>query len=399
MSQLQQLLSDLLNIFDGVPISNLELPKINIDGNKHEVVANIINSLLKEGNLHHSDIWSAHMTPETSNISILGHIIAASHNGNLLSPQLYPLLAKIEQQTLRYLCQLFRQKYGHFVAGSSYANLEALWQAKTNQKSSSRIVYATKSVHFSIAKACQILDLELRYIASDEHEQLSIDALKLACRQQQPLAIIATVGTTTMGAIDPVSECVATAKRYDAWCHVDAAWGGALVLLPEYRSLFNAISQADSICFDPHKAWQQPKPASILLYQRPLSPMLSADSSYLEQLPLNSLPGSRGGELFLPLWLTLLHSGSKHLLIYTRQRLEQAEIFATQLEKESNWTIYRSHTGIVCFKPSEDINLKQLIVQGVLSQARLNNEYVYRAVFAGSYTKAESLITALRPSF
>ena len=399
MNQLKQLLNDLLNVFDEKSLSNTVFPKISAQGIEHEQVGNIIELLLNEGNLHRSSDWAAHMTPETSAVSILGQVIAASHNGNLLSPQLYPILAKIEQQTLHYLCQLFQQQYGHFVAGSSYANLEALWQAKLAKTTSSRIVYASKSVHFSIARACQILELELRYIATTEHDQLSVEALNKACQQQQPLAIIATIGTTTMGAIDPVSECITIANRYDAWCHIDAAWGGSLVLLTEYKSLFNAVSQADSVCFDPHKAWQQPKPASVLLYQQPLSPMLPAESSYLEQAPLNSLPGSRGGELFLPLWITLVYSGSEYLLSNTQKRLEQANTFATLLKEKSVWHIYSSNTGIVCFKPDEETDLTILVEQGILSQAKINNEQIYRAVFASSCTKAESIITELKPYF
>lgn len=399
MSQLDRLLNDLLNTFDKTISSNTPFPEIEDQANGQESVVNIVNLLLKEGNLHRSDNWAGHMTPETSNISILGQLIAASHNGNLLSPRLYPILSKIEQQTLQYLCQLFNQKYGHFVAGSSYANLEALWQAKLAQPTASRIVYAATSVHFSVAKACQILDLKLRYIATNEHDQLSINALEQACQQQKPLVIIATVGTTAMGAIDPVSECISIAKCYDAWCHIDAAWGGALVLLAEYKSLFEAFSQADSICFDPHKAWQQPKPASVLLYQRPISSMLGADNSYLEQTPLNNLPGSRGGELFLPLWLTLIYSGTDHLRVHTQQRLAQAKLFAECLEMESSWYIYPSHTGIVCFKPNKEIDLSALIDRGVLSQAKVNNVLIYRAVFASSYTEANSLITELKPYF
>ncbi len=400
MSQLTSLLNDLLKEFSQQSsLMPNDLPKIQDMPNERESLANVINLLLKEGNVHHSDSWAAHMTPKTSPISILGQLIAASHNGNLLSPKLYPLMAEIEQQTLQYLCQLFGHQYGHFVAGSSYANLEALWQAKQSRLTDSPIVYAARSAHYSIIKACQILDLDLRYIASEHSEQLSIEALEHACKQHPPLAIIATVGTTTMGAIDPVSECISIAKRYDAWCHIDAAWGGALVLLPEHKSLFQSISKAHSVCFDPHKSWQQPKPASILLYQQPLSPILSEDSSYLEQSPMNSLPGSRGGELFLPLWLTLTHSGSDSLRQQTQQRLQQADLLVKRLEKESNWVVYPSNTGIVCFRPNKEIDLSPLIEQGVVSQAIINNEHVYRIVFASTHTQADALITVLKPYF
>ena len=401
MNQLTKILTELQQVItqEKSPIVNHSLAKISNQPCNNDQLSTLINALLSEGDLHHSETWAGHMTPAISATSLSGQLLAGLHNGNLLSPQLYPILAAIEQQVITWLCQLFHQQHGHFVTGSSYANLEALWQAKQFQPKSSRIVYASTAVHYSIVKACQILDLELRYIATDDNGQLLIEELDNACQQQSPLAIIATIGTTTSGAIDPLEACINLSKHFDAWCHIDAAWGGALAILSEYESLFNLISQADSVCFDPHKAWQQPKPASVLLYQRPLSPMLSTDSSYLEQTPLNSLPGSRGGELFLPLWLTLMHSGVNSLRHHSQQRLQQATRFSMLLKKQSNWQIYPSNTGIVCFRPKTEIDLTELVHQGIFSQAKINGDKVYRAVFASTNTKADSLITALKSYF
>jgi glutamate/tyrosine decarboxylase-like PLP-dependent enzyme len=358
----------------------------------------ILNALIAEGDHHHADNWAAHMTPAISCESLLGQLIAGLHNGNLLSPQLYPTLAKIEQQIINWLCQLFHQQHGHFIAGSSYANLEALWQAKQHHSDAQHFVYASESAHYSIAKACQILDLELRYIATDENGHLYLETLQQACKTQSPLAIVATAGTPALGAIDPLEDCIKLAQQYGAWCHIDAAWGGALSLLPEYKSLFDIASQADSICFDPHKGWHQPKPASVLLYQRPLTPMLSADANYLQHPPVNSLPGSRGGELFLPLWLTLMNSGVDSLRQRVRLRLDQAEQFALQLNQSTDWQVYHSPTGIVCFHPKQ-ADLTGLVNKGILSQAQVAGKDVYRAVFASPNTKANALLTVLEPYF
>ena len=358
----------------------------------------ILNALIVEGDRHRADNWAAHMTPAISCDSLLGQLIAGLHNGNLLSPQLYPMLEKIEQQIINWLCKLFQQQYGHFIAGSSYANLEALWQAKQHHPDAPQIVYTSEAAHYSIAKACQILDLELKYITTDEDGQLCPETLQQACEKQPPLAIVATAGTPALGAIDPLENCIKLAQQYKSWCHVDAAWGGALSLLPEYNSLFDITAQADSICFDPHKGWQQPKPASILLYQRPLTPMLSADANYLQHPPFNSLPGSRGGELFLPLWLTLMNSGVDSLRQQLRLRLEQAEQFARQLKQRTNWQIYHSPTGIVCFTTNQ-ADLTDLVNKGVFSQAKIAEKDVYRAVFASPNTKADILITVLEPYF
>ena len=358
----------------------------------------ILNALIIEGDRHHADNWAAHMTPAISCESLLGQLIAGLHNGNLLSPQLYPTLARIEQQIIDWLCQLFQQQHGHFIAGSSYANLEALWQARQHHPDKRHIVYASETAHYSIAKACQILDLELRCIATDKNGQLCPTILQQACEKQSPLAIVATAGTPTLGIIDPLEDCIKLAQQYQAWCHIDAAWGGALSLLPEYRPLFDIISQADSICFDPHKGWHQPKPASVLLYQRPLIPMLYADADYLQHPPVNSLPGSRGGEFFLPLWLTLMHSGVDSLRQQIRLRLDQADQFAIQLKQRTDWQIYRSPTGIVCFHPNQ-ADLTDLVNKGILSQAKVAGKDVYRLVFASPNTTANAILTVLEPYF
>ncbi len=396
-----QLLSALQGYLSQVTPSDLhklETPPILNQAADNDVLLAMLSALIEEGSIHQSETWAAHMTPTISASSLLGHLIAGLHNGNLLSPQIYPLLATIEQQTLDYLCKLFQQQHAHFIAGSSYANLEALWQAK-QQCANSNIIYTSRAAHYSIAKACQILDLKLEFIDTDENDQLLPEQLLKACNNQTPLAIVATAGTSTIGAIDPLNDCIAIAQQFNAWLHIDAAWGGALIILPEYQSLFAKLSQADSICFDPHKAWQQPKPASVLLYKQPLKPMFDITIDYLECSPPNSLPGSRGGELFLPLWLTLVGNGIHSLQQQVQSRLQQAQLFYEHLKQRTNWIIYPSSTGIVCFHIDDSTDLTALVDEGIFSQATVSGEKVYRAVFADPITKSAALITVLEPYF
>ncbi|NQZ52691.1 MAG: aspartate aminotransferase family protein [Piscirickettsiaceae bacterium] len=396
-----QLLSELqlsLNQLTTAQQSQAEkLPILNQAANSNHLLSTL-SALISEGNIHRSETWAAHMSPAISTTSLLGHLIAGLHNGNLLSPQIYPILASIEQQILDWLCNVFQHQHGHFVAGSSYANLEALWQAK-QQSNNANVVYASQAAHYSIAKACQILDLKLKPIATDNNDRLLPTALQQACEDQAPLAIVATAGTPTAGAIDPIANCVEISQQFNAWLHIDAAWGGALIILPEHKSLFGELSQANSICFDPHKGWQQPKPASILLYQQPLKAMLDSNVDYLEFTPSNSLPGSRGGELFLPLWLTLMGEGIDALREKIRLRLGQAESFSSQLKQRTDWEIYSSPTGIVCFHINRSVDLTLLVEQGIFSQASILGTNVYRAVFASPNTKATALIAALEPYF
>lgn len=366
---------------------------------KNDNTTELIQQLIKEGDIHHQSTWAAHMTPAINEAALLGQLLAGIHNGNLLSAELYPQLAAIEKQLLDWFCELFKQPFAHFNHGSSYGNLDALWQAREQAKNSSIVVYGSQAAHYSISKACRILGLNFQAIPTDELGQLQVKALRHACQLTPPIAIVATAGTSSCGAIDPITTCVEIAKEFNSWLHIDAAWGGALILSPAYQHYLSGIAQANSVCFDPHKALDQPKPCSILLYQQPLTSSLDADIDYLRQPPKHTIGGSYGGELFLPLWCSLLLSGKETLSARIDQRLEQAEQFYLTLKQQSNWWVLNATTGIICFKPQADIDLAHLVTLGLISSAKVNGQQVYRAVFASHTTMAESIITELEPFF
>lgn len=212
------------------------------------------------------------------------------------------------------------------------------------------------------------------------------------------MAIIATAGTSASGQFDCIQDCISIAKQYEAWCHIDASWGGAFRLLPESNALFGDLSLADSINFDPHKVLAQPKPCSIILYQHTLSPLLSVDCQYIEQHPTHSLPGSYGGEVFLPLWLSFLTFGTEGLQQQLRELLQQADYFAEQLQQQSNWPVFHSNSGIVCFQTPYGNELDDLVKLGILSKAQRAGSIVYRAVFTTS-TRAKALFDQLQHYF
>ena len=376
------------------PSSFIELGEQGAD---QDTLVAQIHRLIVEGQLHDQSTWAAHMTASISPQSLFGQTLSSLHNGNLLSPELYPVLAAIEEQIITWLCQLFDQQYGHFTAGSSYGNLEALWQAK-QANPHTRIIYASTAAHYSINKACQLLDLDLRTIPCNSESQINIEYLRSACLATSPMAIVATAGTPATGAFDTLDDCILLAQKYQAWCHIDAAWGGSLRCLPECDQLFGQhLAKADSLCFDPHKGWAQPKPSSILLYQRPMIPMMSINADYLQQPPAASLTGSRGGEAFLPLWFTIASLGVKTLREQSRFPLIQAQHFAKQLANRTAWPIYTSPSGIVCFEAPKD--LTALVKIGILSQAKIAHKAVYRAVFISSLVCSEELVSHLEPYF
>jgi glutamate/tyrosine decarboxylase-like PLP-dependent enzyme len=349
-----------------------------------------LSSLLNEANKHNSEQWASHMTPATMSHAEIGKLLGAIHNGNLLSADLYPALQQLERQTISWLQKRLGFSHAYFTNGSSAGNLEALWYARDAQPNRP-VVYAGSGSHYSIPKACAILGLEFITIESDSLGRMLPKALQKQCAKYMPTAIVLNAGNTSTGELDPLEDCLAIAKQYDIWCHIDAAWGGALSFLNEFDNLKHVMRQANSLCFDPHKALAQPKPCGLICYQSPRTE-LNINAEYLSQQPSKSISGSYGGELFLSLWLSWQAMGDDYFVKTIQNRLQQATLFAEGLAKKGYWYNHSS-TGIVCFSPTEQsTELENLLKKGVFSLVTIAGKKTYRAVFASHSTSAARLL-------
>jgi glutamate/tyrosine decarboxylase-like PLP-dependent enzyme len=351
-------------------------------------------ALFNEGQIHQSQTWAAHMTGVSSNASLLGSLIANLHQGNLLSAELYPLLANIEQQLIQLFCAEFSFAHGHLTHGATYANLEALWAAR--QRSAPRNkVYASKAAHYSINKACQLLQLELVYIDCTEDGRINSSALAEACLAEAPAAIVLNAGTTTLGNIDPFEECMTIAQQYDAWTHIDAAWGGPFLLTEQFQDQRRAAATADSLCFDAHKALNQPRAAGFLLYQHRL-PEFGFEASYLQQ-PTDRLPGSYGGESFLPLWFEMTEKGLDGIKTELSQRLELAAQLANELNKATDRTVLLGDTAIVGIEARAGDEVSELLATGLISSAKHGSQAIYRLVINHLSVSVADIMKRLAP--
>jgi glutamate/tyrosine decarboxylase-like PLP-dependent enzyme len=353
-------------------------------------------ALLSEAEQHQLPDRAAHMTGNLAPYSLLGQHMATLHQGNLLSAELYPQLKQAEASVLDWLKPHFLKPYASFTHGGTYSNLEALWMARDSSPESHKIVYGSRACHYSIKKACDILGLEFVAIETNNLDQIDPAKLKQACERLAPVAIMANLGSSAAGSIDDLEACTALASEFKCWLHIDAAWGGAMAMLPENRERFQLLKLADSISFDPHKSLFQPRPCSMLLSNLP-NATTNGDIDYLERTPELHIAGSNGGELFLPLWLNLNLLGEDWFYQKTRHRLAQARKFVMQLTELTKVRVISSETGIVCFAAPASEELDKLVTKGILSKAKVNHQPVYRAVFAGFQTKANELIKVIRP--
>lgn len=381
------------------PLSELirqYLQQLDIDAIKLQQLSEQIDTVLRTGQHHRQANWAAHMTPAVNELAALGQLVAALHQGNLLSSELYPELAIMEKDIFDFFCPLFGQKTGHATHGGSYGNLDALWQARKKFGRYSNLVYASDQSHYSVFKACDILGLQLQLIPANTSQQIDIEALKFACNKEAPMAIVATAGTTSSGQLDDINAIKTIIQHASCWLHIDAAWGGFLSLIDNSLLTNKELGQADSVCFDPHKSLGQPRPCGLLMYQQSIKATASP-TQYLAQTPCDSLPGSYGAELLLPLWLTIKTLEKSGMARQIKIQLDQARQFADFLNQQSGWWAQYSPTGIVCFTAPPQQNLSDLLVKGIFSLTEITGKQVYRAVFSSHTTRCEALISDLAP--
>ncbi|HEY0417491.1 MAG TPA: pyridoxal-dependent decarboxylase [Gaiellaceae bacterium] len=268
-------------------------------------------------------------------------LLASGLNPNVGGWVLSPAATEVELQLVRFLAARFglpAEAGGQVVSGGSVANLSALKVARDHADAAVRAaglrdrpqltVYATEEAHFTVARAADVLGLgegAVRPVALTGALTMDVDDLVRRIEADlaggaRPAAIVATAGTTGTGAIDPLPEIADVAARFGIWLHVDAAYGGGVVLSDRLRPLLAGIERADSITFDAHKWLYAPVVSALALVRdaRSLAASFSAHASYVEQdrevadrgvdLGFEGLQLSRGF-LALRVWVSLLAHG------------------------------------------------------------------------------------------
>lgn len=191
----------------------------------------------------------------------------------------------LEEKLVKWLCRLFGytgQADGVFTSGGTQSNLLGLllardWYIKEQfgrnvqkdglppEAERMRILCA-KTAHFTVQKSAALLGLGEKAVVSietDEHQRLCLDDLDQKLARLRfvgllPFAVVATAGSTDFGAIDPLPALADRAKQYGLWLHVDAAYGGTVMLSDQHRSKLDGIEHADSMSVDFHKLFYQP---------------------------------------------------------------------------------------------------------------------------------------------
>ena len=202
---------------------------------------------------------------------------------------------------------------GHLTGGGTMANLEALWIA--GQLAPGKTILASEQAHYTHQRICGVLQLRFESVPCDDRGRMDIDALKKRLSRGDVGAVVATMGTTATGSVDPLPDILSLQEQYGFRIHCDAAYGGYFILagnlLSETANAFAAMTNADSIVIDPHKHGLQPYGCGCVLFRNPaVGRLYRHDSPYTyfssKELHLGeiSLECSRPGAAAVALWAT-----------------------------------------------------------------------------------------------
>ncbi len=233
-----------------------------------------------------------------------------------------PATAAMELEVVALLRDLFGLPdpcLGHLTSSGTIANLEALWVSRELRPG--KAVAFSAEAHYTHGRMAGVLGMETRVVPTDGSGHLDPEALERALQDGHVGTVVATAGTTGIGAVDPIADILPIVRRHGVRLHVDAAYGGFFRLLARLdpsplagatRRHLLAIADADSVVVDPHKHGLQPYGCGAVLFRDPgVGRLYRHDSPYTYftsgELHLGeiSLECSRAGASAGALWLTL----------------------------------------------------------------------------------------------
>ena len=229
-------------------------------------------------------------------------------------------------------------------------------------------VYCSEHAHSSIDKAVILIGLGhegLRKVPADASYRMRPDALSAAIEEDRragivPLAVVATVGTTSSTSVDPVEEIAAICEREGAWLHVDCAYAGVAAIIPEYRHILRGVERADSVVVNPHKWLFTPFDLSAFYCRRMdvLRQAFSLTPEYLRTVEAGAVhnlmdTGVQLGRRFraLKLWMILRYFGAEGIRARLGEHMRLARLFASWVDEDPAFErVAPVPFSVVCFR-------------------------------------------------
>jgi aromatic-L-amino-acid decarboxylase len=315
---------------------------------------------------------------------VLGELLSAALNAQGMLWRTSPSVTELEEVALGWLRDLLglpRDFEGVIYDTASVSSLHALAAAREVAIPGVRAqgmpgrpelpryrVYCSVQAHSSIDKAVILLGLgldALRKIPSDADFRMRADALREAIAEDRaagfvPLAVVATVGTTSTTSVDPVPAIADVCAQAGVWLHVDCAYAGVAAIIPEYRGILAGVDRADSVVVNPHKWLFTPFDLSAFYCRRMdvLRQAFSLTPEYLRTSEAGAVrnlmdTGVQLGRRFraLKLWMILRFFGAEGLRARLAEHIRLAQLFAGWVDESEDFErLAPVPFSVVCFR-------------------------------------------------
>ena len=314
---------------------------------------------------------------------IVGEILTAPLNVNAMTWRTCPAATELETVVIEWLRQwvgLSDQFEGVIYDTASVGIMHALAVAREEAAPATRKrgltgrdlprlrVYTSDQAHSSAEKAAIALGIgeeNVIRIATDDQFRMDVNALRRAIADDQrndfqPLAVVATVGTTSTASVDPVYDIGNVCRESKIWLHIDAAYGGGFTMLPEYEWTTQGWELADSVVINPHKTVFVPLDFSVL-YVRDLTRLQRVFSLVPEYLRGDTVEAEKNymdygiqlGRRFraLKAWVIWRSLGRAGVVARLREQLHLANLLVEWIKKDQRFELSAQPSmGVVCFR-------------------------------------------------
>jgi len=385
-------MADYLDEVESYPVKSLVKPGEILDqlpieppqkGESFGEIFSDFNSVVMPGMTHwQHPCFFAYFPANSSRISVLAEMLTSTLGAQCMIWQTSPAAAELEERVMEWLVTMtglpraFTGVIQDTASTSTLCSILTAREAASNfninrkgfDESSRYTLYCSNQTHSSIEKAVKIAGLgkeNLRLVDVDDKFAMIPDKLEEAIKRDienglEPLLAVATIGTTSSVAVDPIDEIGDICTKYRIWLHVDAAYGGTGLLLPENRWMIKGVEKADTFVFNPHKWMFTNFDCSAYFVKDPslLVRTFEILPEYLKTREGDRVNNYRDwgiplGRRFraLKLWFVIRNYGIEGLQKKVRNHIDLAKSLAKKMEDSGRYEILAPiYLSTVCFR-------------------------------------------------
>ena len=287
-------------------------------------------------------------------------------SSNLGDAGLFLGTLRLEKETISKLAELLHGEgsAGFIVSGGTEANLLALLAARNTADVSSPEVILPQSAHFSFSKICSLLRIKLVQASLDSAFRVDPASVR-HCINRNTIAVVGTVGTAELGAVDPIDKLSDIALEYEVYLHVDAALGGLILPFLENAPTFDfRLKGVKSITVDPHKMGLATVPAGGILFRESAClEHIKTETPYLTEDAQYTFVGTRSGASVAATWAVFESLGREGFTKTVNRCLRLTKTLSASLESRGFNLVTEPALNIVAFRCSNSKLLAKALRQ------------------------------------